>query len=79
MSEKDPNVVNFSSARKLARAARQREDRKARKEQAEANRVRFGRSGTEKKAARDQKKKTERTLDGKRLDPGRPDSPEKPD
>ena len=68
MSEKDPNVVNFSSARKLARSAKQREERKARKEQAAANRTRFGRSGAEKKAARDNRQKSDRLLDGKKLE-----------
>lgn len=81
MSEKDPNVVNFSSARKLARAAGQRDARKARKEQAEANRIRFGRSGAEKKTSREKLKKVERALDGKKLEHPRsaPDSPDKPD
>ena len=81
MSEKDPNVVNFSAARKLARAARQRDERKARKEQAEANRIRFGRSGAEKKAAREKLKKAGRSLDGKKLDQAgpTPDSTDKPD
>ena len=82
MSEKDPNVVNFSSARKMARAAKQREERKARKEQAAANRARFGRSGAEKKAAREDKKKAERLLEGKRIErpSASPNSPsESPD
>jgi hypothetical protein len=81
MSEKHPNVVNFSSARKLARAAKQRDERKARKEQAEANRIRFGRNGVEKKAAREKLKKAERSLDEKKLDHPAPlpDSPDKPD
>ena len=79
MSEKDPNVVNFSSARKLARSAKQREERKARKEQAVANRARFGRSGAEKKASRDNRQKTERLLDGKKLESRSPESPKKSD
>lgn len=80
MSEKDPNVVNFLSARKLARAAKQRDERKARKEQAEANRMRFGRPGAEKKATREKLKKAGRILDGKKRDDPdpTPDSPDKP-
>ncbi|MAB14861.1 DUF4169 family protein [Parvibaculum sp.] len=65
----------------MARAAKQRDERKTRKEQAEANRIRFGRTGAEKKAEREKLKKAERALDEKKLDHPAPlpDSSDKPD
>ena len=63
MVSKDENIVNFDDSRKK-RAAKQKQQRKtdARKEKeakAEANRVKFGRTGAQKKL--DKKRQTEAT------------------
>ncbi|MGB3810528.1 MAG: DUF4169 family protein [Parvibaculum sp.] len=46
------NIVNFSRFRKISRDEKKQRDRKEKEAQAAANRVRFGRSGVEKKLAR---------------------------
>ncbi|HEY4344662.1 MAG TPA: DUF4169 family protein [Parvibaculum sp.] len=46
------NILNFSRFRKISRDDKKQQDRKEKEGQAAANRVRFGRTGAEKKASR---------------------------
>jgi hypothetical protein len=81
------NIVNFSSFRKRARlekaagektrAEKRREARKQDKAKAAANRIRFGRTGAEKKISKIEAARRERLLDGRRLT--RPDEVGEPD
>lgn len=75
------NIVNFSSFRKTGRAERKREAKKLKEEQAAANRVRFGRTGAEKKLDKLERKRELHTLESKRLDksPGESRKPESED
>lgn len=71
------NIVNFSSFKKTtrleksggekSRAEKRREGKKRDEEAAAANRLRFGRTGAEKKQAKREADSRERLLDGKRL------------
>ena len=77
MDSDSGNIVNFSSFRKRARlekaggektrAEKRREAKKHDEETATANRIRFGRSGNEKKITKIETARRERQLDGKRL------------
>jgi hypothetical protein len=46
------NILNFSRFRKISRDEKKQQDRKEKETQAAANRVRFGRTGADKKTAR---------------------------
>ncbi|MBX3493718.1 MAG: DUF4169 family protein [Parvibaculum sp.] len=71
MDSDDENIVKFSTFRKKVR-----DTVKSKKAaQAAANRVRFGRTGAEKKRDKLERDRTERRLDGTR----RETPPEKPD
>lgn len=62
------NIVNFSSFRKTSRADKKREAKKLKEEQAAANRIRFGRTGAEKKLVKLERKREHDALEGKRRD-----------
>tara|TARA_R110002110_G_scaffold3104_7_gene15883 strand:- start:2070 stop:2330 length:261 start_codon:yes stop_codon:yes gene_type:complete len=61
------NIVDFSSIGKTARKERKRAAKKRQEASAAANRVRFGRSGAEKKIARLERERKARLLDGKHM------------
>jgi hypothetical protein len=46
------NILNFSRFRKISRDEKKQREKKEKEAQAAANRVRFGRTGAEKKAAK---------------------------
>ena len=66
------NIVNFVSFRKTKRDAEKRADKKREDERAAANRVKFGRSGADKKRAKIEEERRRRELEGKKI----PDSSE---
>ncbi len=70
--DKDERVIDFASARKTVRLKQKADARKAKEEQANANRVRFGRTGAEKKADRLRAERIKRELEGAKRD----DAPE---
>ncbi len=61
------NIVNFSSFRKTSRDERKRANRQQKEKTAAANRVRFGRTGAEKKQAKLEAERRARLLEGKKL------------
>ena len=67
------NIVNFVSFKKTIRDKKKRAAKKGREDEAAANRVKFGRSGAEKKRTKDEAKRRRAELDGKRLE----DTPER--
>lgn len=69
MDSEDGNIVNFSSFRKISREERKRRDRAAKETAAAANRIRFGRTGAEKKLTRLQNERAARVLEGARRSP----------
>jgi ATPase subunit of ABC transporter with duplicated ATPase domains len=73
------NIVNFSSFRKTSRDERKRANRQQKEKDAAANRVRFGRTGAEKKQAKREAERRARLHEGKKLGTGGPDeSPDGP-
>ncbi|WP_041535993.1 DUF4169 family protein [Parvibaculum lavamentivorans] len=60
------NIVNFSSFRKISREEKKRAEKKRKDEQAAANRVRFGRTGAEKKTGKLERERQRKDHDGKR-------------
>ncbi|MCF8469255.1 MAG: DUF4169 family protein [Parvibaculum sp.] len=61
------NIVDFSSIGKTTRKEKKQAAKKRQEASAAANRVRFGRSGAEKKIARLERERRARLLDGKRM------------
>ena len=78
MVSDDGNIVNLSSFRKISREEKKKAAKKQKEQQAAANRVRFGRTGAEKKRTQRENNKTSTILDGKQL-ASHPTSPEKPE
>ena len=68
------NILNFSSYKKSVRDEKKRTAKKQKEETAAANRVRFGRTGAEKKREKIEAERRARLLDGKKLK----DAPEEP-
>lgn len=64
------NILNLARFRKISRDDKKTRDRKQKEEQAAANRVRFGRSGAEKKARRLESRNGDRKHEGNRLEKG---------
>lgn len=61
------NIVNFASFRKTQRDAQKRAEKKHESDRAAANRVKFGRTGADKKRAKIEEERHRRELEGKRL------------
>lgn len=61
------NIVNFSSFKKTSRDEKKRANRQQKEKTAAANRVRFGRTGAEKKQAKLEAERRARLLEGKKL------------
>lgn len=64
------NIVNFSSFRKTSRDEKKRAAKQEKEKTAAANRVRFGRTGAEKKREKLEAKRRARLLEGKKLKDG---------
>ena len=62
------NILNFARFRKISRDAKKSRDRNQKEEQAAANRVRFGRTGAEKKTTRLNSQNEDRKHEGLRLE-----------
>lgn len=73
------NILNFARFRKISREDRKSADRKQKEAQAAANRVRFGRTGAEKKAARLNSQKEDRKHEGLRREKEPTPLEDKPD
>ena len=67
MISDDENVVKIAQFQKIARDGKKARARKEKEATAAANRVRFGRSGHEKKLARKQNEKSAKAHDALRL------------
>ncbi|MEX2250274.1 MAG: DUF4169 family protein [Parvibaculum sp.] len=78
MDSDDGNIVKFATFRKMARDAGKRAAKTEKEARAAANRVRFGRSGAEKKRDKLERTRAERDLDGTRRETP-PSDPSKPD
>lgn len=61
------NIVNFSSFRKTSRDEKKRTAKQEKEKTAAANRVRFGRTGAEKKQAKLEAERRARLHEGKKL------------
>ena len=61
------NIVNFSSFRKTSRDEKKRAAKQEKEKVAAANRVRFGRTGAEKKREKLEAERRARLLEGKKL------------
>lgn len=73
------NIVNFSSFRKTSRDERKRAAKQEKEKTAAANRVRFGRTGAEKKQAKLEAERRARLLEGKKLGANQPgNDPDEP-
>lgn len=66
MDSDDENIVKFATFRKMARDAGKRAAKSEKDTRAAANRVRFGRTGAEKKREKLERARAERKLDGTR-------------
>lgn len=64
------DIIQFSKARKSAKDARKQRERAEKEATAASNRVRFGRTGAEKKQARLEQERQTRLHEGKRREPG---------
>ncbi|MFN3627246.1 MAG: DUF4169 family protein [Parvibaculum sp.] len=62
------NIVNFSAYKKTARDEKKRAAKQEKEKTAAANRVRFGRTGAEKKRAMLEAERRARLLEGKKLE-----------
>jgi hypothetical protein len=76
------NILNFSRFRKISRDDKKEQNRKKKEAQAAANRVRFGRTGAEKKASRLLREKEAKAHDSlrretplSRMNDDKPDEP----
>lgn len=67
------NIVNFSKLRKTRRDEEKRRERALKEARAEANRVRFGRTGAEKKSSKLEQDRKARLHEGNRREP-KPDA-----
>lgn len=67
------NIVNFSSYKKSVRDEKKRAAKKQKEETAAANRVRFGRTGAEKKREKTEAERRARLLEGKKLSATEPE------
>lgn len=74
MASDGGNIVNFSSFRKMSREEKKRTAKKQKDEQAAANRVRFGRTGAEKKIAKLDRERILQDHEGKRRERREEDS-----
>ncbi|MBO6668853.1 DUF4169 family protein [Parvibaculum sp.] len=70
------NIVNFASFRKTRREEEKRADKKRKEETAAAHRVKFGRSGAQKKRAKLEEERRRRELEGKQIQPSGTDTPD---
>lgn len=70
MVSESGNILNFARFRKISRDDKKSRDRKQKEEQAAANRVRFGRTGAEKKTTRLNSQNEARKHEGLRLEKG---------
>ena len=70
------NIVNFASFRKTRREEEKRAEKKRKEETAAANRVKFGRTGAEKKRTKIEEERRRRELEGKQMEPGAGDAPD---
>ncbi len=68
------NIVNFSKLRKTRREEEKRRERALEEARAAANRVRFGRTGAEKKSSKLEQDRKTRLHEGNRRQP-EPDAP----
>ncbi|MBC7102654.1 MAG: DUF4169 family protein [Parvibaculum sp.] len=68
------NIVNFPSFAKSARETRKQTAKRLKEEQAAANRVRFARSGADKKADKLKRERERRDMDGKLREDGEDES-----
>ncbi len=73
------NILNLARFRKISRDEKKNRDRKQKEEQAAANRVRFGRTGAEKKASRLISQNQARKHDGQRLEKAPASAKDEPD
>lgn len=71
------NIVNFSSFKKTSRDEKKRAAKQEKEKAAAANRVRFGRTGAEKKRARIEAERRARLLEGKKLGARPPENDER--
>lgn len=69
MVSKDENIVNFAQFRKISRDDKKRREKLEKETQTAANRVKFGRTGLEKKLSRVARDRQTRELEGKRREP----------
>ncbi|MCE9650833.1 MAG: DUF4169 family protein [Parvibaculum sp.] len=76
------NILNFARFRKISREEKKQRDRKQKEADAAANRVRFGRTGSEKKLTRILQERDSKAHDGLRRESqpssAAKDEPEKP-
>ncbi|PKQ04607.1 MAG: DUF4169 domain-containing protein [Alphaproteobacteria bacterium HGW-Alphaproteobacteria-12] len=70
------NIVNFASFRKTKRDAEKRAGKKREDDRAAANRVKFGRTGADKKRAKIEEQRRRRELEGKKIPDGRKNGPD---
>lgn len=78
MDSDDGNIVKFATFRKKAREAEKRAAKSEKETRAAANRVRFGRTGAEKKRDKHERSRAGRELDGIRRE-APPDDPAETD
>ena len=64
MDSKDKNIVDFGAARKNLRKKTKQEARDEKERQAQENRIRFGRTGAEKKRDKLEAERTRKTHEG---------------
>lgn len=77
MVSDDGNILNFSRFRKIARDEQKRRERLESEAQAAANRVRFGRTGAEKRQSRLDREREAARHEGTRRAPPRRDPNDK--
>jgi dihydroorotate dehydrogenase len=73
------NIVNFTSFRKTRREEEKRTAIKRKDDLAAANRVKFGRTGAEKKRKKLEDERRRRELEGKEMDAGKNEPSRDPD
>lgn len=78
MDSDDGNIVKIAGFRKMSRDAAKRAAKSEKEARAAANRVRFGRTGAEKKRDKLERLRAEKTLDGTRRNTP-PEGSKKPD
>lgn len=73
------NILNFSRFRKISRDKKKQQDRAEKEAKAAANRVRFGRTGAEKKMSRLIREKDDRAHNGQRRETSPSDDKREPE